>query len=509
MQANPAALLNSKNLDLAYEHAVSAWFPFNPTVLKNVRSRIESGYYSEKRESLVEDLKSDFSLYFYCLKELRLLLKDKRRTGSAGHSTRSSQRKYPDFTEIIRNASLNDIRRIFEKSEKSISRHSLSEINPTQAARLRESILSASAAEALAAKLRIDPELGFACALLRQLGLTLIAWNYPNVYRRSLESLTEFEQPSSNELDILLHSSLGFSPTMLGVRIAQSWGIPSEIIAVLQTTDSPKKASPLPGRRASSKSSEQTTLAKICIVGEAFARANNPQQYPTARDDWDHAELVIKKHLGSKGISTIYRKAHQLSSHYASIVPQALQIEDKTKVHPSLVDSDYAHSLYDRNVYLKACPAHVRDKIAVLYSQLRPGAVSNELLQRLIHEILPEVGISCSCIFMLDPTSAALMPVLKVGTPSFIKVRPQSLMNSRSHLNPITSAFSKKAPICEEGLVSSGEKRIFIAGTLGDHKTIGVLYLEFSQQSSSQLSIDSVLLFRAITMCLNDLLHLT
>src|SRR5262249_37415849 len=153
--------------------------------------------------------------------------------------------------------------------------------NELQALRFRESLLSASAAEILASKNAIDPEDGFSCGLLRQLGLTLIAWNYPRVYNRAMECITPNEG-----LDFQLQKVLGFSPSLLGLTFAQRWNLSDEILVALG--DRKKRFSVSASERSDSGAQHVgEMLSKICEVSEALARANDPEHYPTALRDWE------------------------------------------------------------------------------------------------------------------------------------------------------------------------------------------------------------------------------
>ncbi|HPN73314.1 MAG TPA: HD domain-containing phosphohydrolase, partial [Candidatus Omnitrophota bacterium] len=71
-------------------------------------------------------------------------------------------------------------------------------------------------------------EFGFLSALLRQLGITLVAWNYPAAFDRALKSVT-----STQPLTTVLSSMLGFSPELLAASLVRQWGGSSELIYVV------------------------------------------------------------------------------------------------------------------------------------------------------------------------------------------------------------------------------------------------------------------------------------
>ena len=166
---------SEESLERAVQHVSDGWIPPQFDVLSRIQDRFAAGDYENDRGQLIGDLKGDVSLYLYCLKELSAL--SEVGPGSAERTDSLRQKPANTPVELLYGADIEDLQRILNRSLQAISLHSFEEINKFQVLRYRESLLSASASEVLTESLSVDPEIGFSCALLRQLGLALIAWN--------------------------------------------------------------------------------------------------------------------------------------------------------------------------------------------------------------------------------------------------------------------------------------------------------------------------------------------
>ena len=497
----------NRSLDSAFEKTSKDWFPANPKVMARVLSRVESGYYDARREALVDDLKADFSLYLSCLKELRSVLaqgKTRRPVRDDGDAEKAK----PERDSAVTDQLLLSIKNVLKESAGRISKFSLEKMTEAQAFRLRDSLLSASTAEVLSEKFQIDGRLAFTCALLRQLGLTLIAWNYPDVYQQALNSLAELKDPTEADFDAYMQNTLGFTPAMLGVRFAETWDLPPEIVTIMGASGGAKSEAGALNMRQGGSAGAVGVITQLCVVGEAFARANDPARYPHARDDWETVEKVIIQCLGPQGVQAVYQHAKDLSTHYAAYSPRVLSIAGASDGHVALNRSEYGRSLFEKNVYIRACPERVRSKLADVYAELHAGGISQALLRKFVHEIMPALGFDTVVGFTLDPTTASLVPMLKVGRPSFIRLKPAALIEQQTQANPITTAYSRHKPLCEVGITRLGERKTLLVGAMGKKRRIGVLYVEVSSHAPIEIAADPMIVFQALLSSLSDLLLL-
>ncbi len=490
-------------IERAYRHVSSGWVPPQPEVLSKISGKLNRGAYNERRAELANDLKEDFALYVYCVRELSLMVDQHANVDRFKDPQATAKRLSP--AELLEQASEESLRAIFSKSEKEISQHSIAEMNQFQALRFRESMLSATTAEVLAEKNEIDPEIGFSCGVLRQLGLTLIAWNYPRVFSRAMETMKPQES-----LDFVLQRSLGFSPALLGLTFARRWNLSEDVLIALGD----RKVVPSSGvnrtvnkEEASRKVGE--VLAKLCEVGEALARANNPEHYPNALRDWQDAEEAIAAHLGPKGMHTIFERAELHCQEYLKLNPEITKFTPTENLKEKIVDSRFATAKLEKNQYLKNCPPHLREQIVRLYHQLKPNKILKKNLRTFVFEILPAAGFSRGCIFMLDPTSKTLSPSITIGELSTDRIKPVKLSSVLGHFDLVSSAFGLKAPLREEGMSREGERMTMIATALGTTTPLGVLYLETDDDVSGNASADPMPVFRALKQTLSDCLNLS
>lgn len=487
-----------ENLERAFRHVSSGWLPVQQTVLTKIRGQLAEGAYSKNKFLLAEDLKEDFALYMYCLRELSAAVKSEHPEGRRG-ALQQTQKFSP--REIFENADLAAFEEILKRPDTEISSHSLSEMSELQALRFRESMLSATAAEILAGKNQINPEDGFSCGLLRQLGLTLIAWNYPRVYSRAMESIT-----SSENLDFQLQKVLGFSPSLLGLTFAQRWNLSDDILVALGEKKRKAPTTSNPDEQGLKQVGDM--LSKICEVSEALARANDPEHYPTALHDWEEAQEAIASQLGPNGMQTILEKAKEHCKEYSRLIPDLKELTESSGIKERIVDSRFAVNKLDKNIHLKSCPAAVKEKITKLYYQMKPNKILKKNIQTLVFEVVPSAGFKRGCIYMLEPASRVLAPSIKIGDLPADRARPIKLSSALSHFDLVSSAFSLKSPLREEGSTAAGQRVTMIACSLGQAAPMGVFYLETSDDFVSEIGPDPMPVFRALRQALSDCLNL-
>ena len=151
---------SERRIDRALQHVLKPWFPINQDVLLEIRKRFECGDYERNPSELLKDLKSDFALF-------TLVVKDLIQIGQA--------EGIPAVTlhnpiEIIKWAGPEPIGRLLSVDQRLPAIHSLSWSEPFQISRLRETAISASTASILSEKKNLDPDMGFARGVVREIG---------------------------------------------------------------------------------------------------------------------------------------------------------------------------------------------------------------------------------------------------------------------------------------------------------------------------------------------------
>ena len=479
---------SSNNLvNKAHRKVLGGWFPFDPTIYKQINARLKSNYYSKHKSELLNDLSQDFSLFMYTIKELSKLahLSEKQSSGE-----RSSDIVYP--VDIILQAELPVVTKILSVPPSKISLHSIDNINETKAFCFKETLLSASAAEVISESQNIDPQIGFSCALLRQLGRTLIAWNYEEAYETALSRVNR-----QRNLDDALYEILGFTPELLALRIAKDWKISSDIFQSEEEQDQSSEKYKIDHAAA--------TITQICRVGEALARASNPKHYPHASAEWKTAEEVIKKYLGPRGIQAVYRKARERCRSYIQYYPEILDFSKQQIPLGKNERFEFSSHLFNQNIHLKQCPTEVVESIATYYLEIHPHVVLQDSVRKFLYELIPALGFSGVCLYMFEPNRLTLSPVIQIGKVSPYRLEPISLFGSESTTNLVASAFRSRLPLHKEHIRANGRK-IEFAGAIGETMKTAVLYLEL-RGLLKNAEADPLAVFKSLQHCLNSLLH--
>lgn len=468
-------LLTERRLTRACQHVNQYWFPINELLLHKIQEGLREGDYDLDIGFLISELKTDLALLLYTVRETITYLK-------------ANSIKIPvsaSLISIFEVAGLSCIKKIIMECVSTISPHDLEMINEEQALRLQEAIISASAAEVISENLNIDPELSFSCALLRQLGHILISWNYSDIYKRSLSNVTP-----SKSLDQLLSSALGFSPRLLALALLNEWGLDIDMSRFLS------------GAKAVDPHQESAfnNLTKLCEIGEALARANDPEHYPTAAEDWEKVKEDLELTVGSNGMKAIQDKVRQNGENYTKLFPEMFHVTDN--INPDSHIHDHSENLLlANNQFVKHCPPRLRKKLKNFYSLIKPGVIIKEALGMLVKDIIPFAGFEGGYIFTYDPSMGVLLPRTKIG--HNVERGMDSVRYEKDQVSGdfIATAFNCTTPIVHNDDTSPTSS---ITASIGNINKIGVLYLETHQESLMGNDFNLLLHFKAIRQAFND-----
>lgn len=460
---------NSRRIDRALHHVSKPWFPMNPDVLKRVRDGIEQKVYDDNFEPLLEELKGDFALFTFLVKELSQRAVVSEQAGTM----------IGNPIKLLRWGGVAAIQEILAEHQKLPNIHSLHWSEPFQVQRLRETAIIASTASVLSEKNNLDPELGFSRGVIREIGLNLIAWNYPSVYTKVLNNLT-----ADQNLDDELAKELGFTPALLGTRLFRpDWATNPE----LQDTEDTSWAS----------------YDALCEIGEVIARAESPDIYPSADRDWQEAQSILKDKLGDGAIDVIREKTVKSSKNYQKSLPEVFG--NISSFDPA--QQIQRHRRISRGIdekLLKYCSDTVQQSLRSLYAEMSEDSVNKALVGKLLKEVVPDAGFTGGCVFVVDPTSLSLKPRTLIG-----KVQMRQIANSAlPPEDPAVSALSNNQHVIETGSAADNSPLSGIYCSLGSRKKIGVFYLELPQKAAAPLSEDTLGVFNVLRKALSDALLL-
>lgn len=475
-----------KRLDRACEHVNRLWFPVNPELLRKVQSSLREGRYDFDVQFLLQDLKSDFALLTFCMRELSSIL----------HKEGVSVVHCQTLRDVFDAAGISRIKRVLEVQAHQISRHTPRTMTEDQAAILSGALVSAGTAELLSEKADQNPETAFSAALLRQLGLTLIAWNYPSVFQRAIQSSRD-----GGSLDLALSDVLGFSPLLLAASVVRTWNIPAVLKYAVGGAETVGAAD---GSLQSLAAEGGAALETLCRVGEALARANDPERYPSAAREWSEVRVEIEQRLGQEGLRMIQERITDYAKEYAAVQPTLFA--KTTHLNPEYQIKSYVEKhLFKNNPYVNQCAPELKKKLRDLYADMIPGQVERDLVGTLIKHIVPFAGFQAGCVYTFDPGASALIPRLKFGDIEARPLRGAGQDTRTGGYHPVLTAFDCSAPITG----AHDEREIwYIAGALGQRQRIGVLYLELPKASVNQKDVNQMLHFKAIRQALQDCLNL-
>lgn len=474
---------NERRIDRAYDHVCKFWFPPDPELLERIQAGFASDAYQDNTEVLIEELKSDLALLTYCIREL-----------STSGSERNGAVDYSPI-ELIRQASLERLREILSVEPSQVSLHSIASTQSLQNSQLRSAIISTTTTELLAGSTEdIDPEFGFSSALLRTLGITLIAWNYTEVFENALTALT-----SDTKLDDQLTRILGFSPIALGIQIAKRWGLSVDLRATLGDTTAVDADLAASDRARIEHLSSQ--VQRLCDIGEALARASDPERYPSAQSDWNFAERELEERLGPQGIEVVKKAVRRQCAHYFEAMPNVFS--SFSEFDPRVEIEKYrSQSVTEWNPDVEACPEEAQRMFRKLHSQLSPDNISRENLRLLVKEIIPKTGFVCGCIYLIDPGTFALVPRVTIGSFDLNSVDTIDYSSLKSVADPVGAAYQTGTTRVERNVERRGRKVTIYTAGFGDLDRAGALYLEAPPEDQGNYATRFKAIRTALMACL-------
>jgi hypothetical protein len=483
---------SERRLDKASKHVSSLWFPINPKTLASLRENFAKKRYDKSPDALLDDLKKDFALFTFVVKELIPIAINERVDEKIIHNP----------AELLRWAGPTRIGPMVKDDAILPSSHIFNALEPFQADRLRETAIIASTAEVLSESHNLDPETGFCHGVVREIGLNLIAWNYPTLYSRVIKSLTP-----ERTLDEELARELGFSPSLLAIRVLR-----------------PSGANDPHDPESHKLGSLWASYDQLCDVGEALARAENPDTYPSAENDWNTANAYLKKTVGDKAVDLIRNRAVEHSEEYQKTLTQLFKSlaefnpEKKVSTHRNKAKAR-------RNKYLLQCTPDIQNALRMLYSEMNDANSARRVLETLLRTVIPQAGFTGGCVFLVDPAAMALVPRTVFGTVRMRKLTKVGLRRGvtesetsvfaidshevdRCDTDLAATALSCAQPVVEHQNETLAPHVTGIYGCLGDARKIGVLYLETPEASNLLLEQQSLGTFKAMRQALADALQI-
>ncbi|MCI5066270.1 HDOD domain-containing protein [bacterium] len=485
MTADPA-----KRFEKAWDLCSNLWFPIDHRHLDEVLLTLDQHTTAPvQKEQLLTSIKEDPALFSYCIRHASedLLRCKKKRLRSTQPMKLLGSLEIPHLERILRNA----------RSEN--SGHSFEQMTEEQAHQLHELLITTSTVEVLARSEKIEPEVGFTTALLRQLGYTLIAWNYPRIYAQAMKRVQQGEQKSQ-----ALFRLMGFSPYLLGITTAAEWQLGLEVKASLGDKSAIQR---IRSEKISQLGKNALLLRKFCKVGEQLSQAFNPETYPSAGADWNQARREIAEHLGDDGLVLIQNQVKRACKAFMRNAPPHLKalLQESSELDFTVPSGLEA---FAKNRALKSVPAPIRDEIKELYRKTQHQSVEQASIKHLVQKVIPRLGFTKGCIYLLNPESLTLEPMVTIGDASLQDFPNADLSPLAREEDPIREAFEQSQPVVlntdswDSSVVAS------YAAVFGIVHRVGVLWLEAHIDPENPDKDLHYHRFLAVRNCLRDFLKL-
>ncbi len=469
-----------RRLEAAIKHIMKRWLPVNGRLLQTIRDKLHRGEYISERESLIEAIKQDPALFLYCSR-------------NASHLAESTGLGVNPLT-ILRELDAKRLMEFFNVQAGDISKHELQSMSQQQALSLQYSLFSSMAAEAIARGTDIEPGIAFTTAYFRQLGLNLIAWNYPKIYSEALS----MHRKRKSDVEHELSEYLGVSPLQIAARFAADWSITPEVRGALNESpvknrDGSKRLLDLSAMR-----NNGISIIELCQVAELYGQLKDPVNFPLAELEWSKNIEFINERFKVDELHAVEEKVREAiglfaeSSRAVLSLPIAERYRQAFKQQRSTLDASHS------NAYVHKCPQHIRERFNEAYSLLQQNRVSIEAINKLLASVVPVLGFHRGCLFLLQKPQMELTPVLRIGE------YPLEAYHGLLQTGDLGANFALHsiAPIKRDGIGVDHRPGVQICGALGDLEHPGILYLELSPESIADVQHDTLLYFHALRQAL-------
>ena len=457
------------------EHLKNGWIPVNHLASKLLQDRIKKGDFNTDRDALISEIKKDFGLLSYIF-----------------HAVSKDEDFVENPMKLMQATSLDELDRIIDEVNQTVTIHSFVNSLKPQSLRFRHSVISCVTAESLAQSQGLDPDLAYSVAMLRQLGLSLVAFNYPRIYAKAISTLASVDE----DIETLLHRGLGFSPRHLAAKLTLGDPSPDLKIALGLETAVPETVS------------LGTKLAAISTLSEAYAEMNDPEHYPAVTRKWKSITQNLEDIIGASGVANLQKKCRAISSNYTALPYLGLEGELSIEKNLEIANRKHAEAQFLLNPDASKISEDIQYRLKRTYALARPHEVSPEALQSLVIDCIPYAGFKRGCVFLLDPVTQNLIPRLRIGQRTLLEYKAFSVASAQGGNNPILEAMQSNIPIKRDDAVIFGERVSAISGMIGNGEKGGVLYLELDEDLAKIGGFEPVLRFKAIRHCLNQCLNL-
>lgn len=454
-------------IDKTVKHVSKGWIPINPRTLSSVKDKLAAGSYREKGEEFINDIKLDPGLLVHCMRKVAALVEVPQRDSNP--------------IQLLKKLEEEKIATLLSLEATDASIHRFEDSTKHQALQLQHALLSTQAAELMAPKAQVDSDTAYTASFLRQLGYSLIAWNYPDIYNRLIVA----HRSKGIDIDAEITKLLGVSPHQLAGLVASQLSITGASTAALSRRNFAGDSNP---------------LNKVCELADLFARSKDPHTYPEAQKQILERQTELNELIPADTRKRIEQRIanflkEQVSSEALQALPLVQEIEALKQEGPNVI-------AFRANQYAQRCAPALRKRFEEMYALADMSRISLDALKELSNELIPRLGFEFGCLYMVDARSGNLLPSLRVGSRPLTSYTLSTL--SLHHV--IAASLDNPLPYKAEGISRDGSTSVYMCSGLGNKRFRGVLYLELHPLYLSNAEHPSLLHFQAIRQAINDFL---
>ncbi len=482
-----SAVSDRRTLNDAIEFVAKGWMPISSQVVSLIRGKLGNGDYDLKRYELIADLRKDFSLFTWFLSQLSDL-----KPNPASF----------DIEEIVQAIEVQQLIELFSKADDA-NVHKREKAAKSQTLALKHGLTAVVSAEKLADKQQIDSNLAHICAGVRQLGINLVAWNYPRIFSRAMEHC----QRTNTSLDKELYKILGYSPLQLGAEIALDWDKTGGLKAIVfQDNENPAE---LPAELMNQLGGKAAELIGCVELGESVAKLSTPEIYPDVAGLMPEIVSDVEGILGKGGFQELREQLRKTSLEYSTAsAPFELDIEPE--LITQIAQNQLASQLIQANQWALKCPALMLEKFKNLYLKIDKHNISPTAINILVGDVIPNLGFTRGCVYIVEENKNKLNPILRIGDSPLSRYRQLDCSASDRAVHPVIAALDYSTPFIQENVPVNGDFVSHVTGIFGGTGKTGVLYLEMSESlASSADRTEPLLFFKAARQALADCLNIS
>ncbi|MCI5065643.1 HDOD domain-containing protein [bacterium] len=465
----------SRRAQETLKHLSNGWLPVEADLLVGIQANIANEHYADQPELLIDDLKKDPGLFFTVSKKLK--------------SFASPEATGFDPISLLAELEKEQLETLFHFDPGTYSLHRANDASPSQELLHELTRIGGVSAETLAEEVQHPSSSAYSGALFRQLGLSLLAWNYPKLFAQALS----LHKTQGKPLEKTLREYFEITPHQIGTRFARELEMSREIKqSLLLQPDRPLE----PGEDIR----KQLHLNVICQLSELFARAQEPQFFPEAEDLWVAKESALIPSLGKEVFQTLHEKAEEVTDEevqatdFGDLSEYVAREQDRVQPEGML--------LPESNPHLSQCPEEVQRAITAVHRELERTQSALDAIRLLLEKGIPETGAVRGCLYLQRKQDYSLQAALRFGSASLPKYQ-KFLLDGR---NGIIDAVHARAPFVHDGTGVTGNHCTQVRGGLSEGAPPGVLYIEISAKALKEPNYNPIITFHVIRAALQECL---